>query len=73
VGDLTSALGITPNRRFPRLPGTTAQLELAEKRTLEFGLPPIPGTSQSFPVQGAGRKPVRNTRLAATSNGSVTL
>ncbi|HEY6495394.1 MAG TPA: alkaline phosphatase family protein [Trebonia sp.] len=72
VGDFTSALGTTPNRRFPRLPATTGQLELAEKRTLEFGLPPIPGASQSFPVQGSGTKPVRSARSAASS-GSVTV
>ncbi|HEY1822934.1 MAG TPA: alkaline phosphatase family protein [Trebonia sp.] len=72
VGDFTSALGTTPNRRFPRLPATTAQLELAEKRTLEFGLPPIPGASQSFPVQGSGTKPVRSAKAAAPTSGSVT-
>jgi phospholipase C len=72
VGDFTSALGTTPNRRFPRLPATTAQLELAEKRTLEFGLPPIPGASQSFPVQGSGTKPVRSTKAVAPTSGSVT-
>jgi phospholipase C len=69
VGDLTSALGTTPYGRFPRLPSTTAQLELAEQRTVEFGLPPIPGASQSFPVQGSGTKPVRSTKSA----GSVTV
>jgi phospholipase C len=73
VGDFTTALGITPSRRFPRLPSTTAQLALAEKRALEFGLPPIPGANQSFPVQGAGRKPVRNAKnsAAALARGSV--
>jgi phospholipase C len=73
VGDFTTALGVTPNRRFPRLPATTAQLALAEKRALEFGLPPIPGATQSFPVQGAGRKPVRNAKnsAAALARGSV--
>src|SRR5277367_448253 len=39
VGDFTTALGTTPFRRFPRLPDTKAQLELAEKRSLEFALP----------------------------------
>jgi phospholipase C len=73
VGDFTSALGTTPNGRFPRLPATTAQLELAEKRTTEFGLPPIPGASQSFPVQGGGSKPVRSTKLTAATSGSVTV
>jgi phospholipase C len=73
VGDFTAALGTTANRRFPRLPGTTAQLELAEKRTLEFALPPIPGKKQTFPDQPAGRKPVRNRRTAGQPTGSVTL
>jgi phospholipase C len=73
VGDFTAALGTTANRRFPRLPGTTAQLELAEKRTLEFALPPIPGKKQTFPDQSAGRKPVRNRRTAGQPAGSVTL
>ena len=66
VGDFTSALGTTPNRRFPRLPSTTAQLELAEKRTLEFPLPAIPGASQSFPVQGSGTRPVRSKKTAGS-------
>ncbi len=69
VGDLTSALGITPNRRIPRLPSTTRQLQLAEQRSAEFPLPAIPGASQSFPVQGPGRKPVRKVTNSA---GSVT-
>jgi phospholipase C len=73
VGDFTSALGTTPHRRFPRLPATTRQLELAEKRTVEFALPPIPGANQSFPVQGAGTKPVRSGKAAVKANGSVTL
>ena len=78
VGDFTSALGATPYGRFPRLPSTTAQLELAEQRTLEFPLPPIPGASQTFPVQGSGTKPVRSAlrstggRSASISSGSVT-
>jgi phospholipase C len=58
VGDFTSALGAYPNRRFPRLPQTTAQLEAAENQVVQFELPPIPGASQTFPVQPAGRKPV---------------
>jgi len=73
VGDFTTALGTTPNGRVPRLPATTAQLELAEKRTTEFGLPPIPGATQSFPVQGAGTKPVRGGTAAASKSGSVTV
>jgi phospholipase C len=73
VGDFTAALGTTANRRLPRLPGTTAQLELAEKRSLEFALPPIPGKKQTFPDQPAGKKPVRNRQAAAQPSGSVTL
>jgi phospholipase C len=57
VGDLTSALGAFPNRRFPRLPQTTAQLEAAENEVTEFQLPPIPGAAQTFPVQPPGSKP----------------
>jgi phospholipase C len=68
VGDLTSALGATPNGRFPRLPGTKAQLEAAENEVLQFQLPPIPGASQTFPVQPAGTKPVVS---AATSTAGV--
>jgi phospholipase C len=58
VGDLTSALGSVPNGRFPRLPQTKAALETAENEVLQFPLPPIPGASQTFPVQPAGSKPV---------------
>jgi len=67
VGDLTSALGAHANRRFPRLPQTTAQLEAAENQVLQFDLPPIPGASQTFPVQPPGTKPVPNA--AATTVG----
>jgi phospholipase C len=73
VGDFTYTLGATLNGRFPRLPDTTAQLELAEKRSLEFALPPIPGAKQSFPVQAGGRKLLRSRANAALRNGSVTL
>ena len=73
VGDFTTALGTVPNQRFPRLPDTTAQLELAEKRTLGFPLPPIPGAKQSFPDQPDGHKPVRSRRAAAHPSGRVTL
>ena len=66
VGDLTSALGAVPNGRFPRLPGTKAELEAAENEVLQFQLPPIPGASQTFPVQPPGRKPVR-TGAASTA------
>jgi phospholipase C len=58
VGDLTSALGSVPDGRFPRLPQTKAALETAENEVLQFQLPPIPGASQTFPVQPAGAKPV---------------
>jgi phospholipase C len=67
VGDFTSALGTVPNRRFPRLPGTTRQLELAEQQVAEFALPAIPGADQTFPVQPAGRKPVRSTSQSAAN------
>ncbi len=71
VGDFTTALGTTPSRRFPRLPSTTAQLELAEKRALEFPIPAIPGSDQTFPVQGSGSKPVRQATPAVAPAGSV--
>src|ERR1700678_1376148 len=67
VGDFTSALGARPNRRVPRLPQTTAQLEAAENQVLQFELPAIPGASQTFPVQPPGSKPVPNA--AATTVG----
>jgi phospholipase C len=60
VGDFTSALGSIPYGRFPRLPGTKAQLEAAENEVLQFQLPPIPGANQTFPVQPPGHKPVRD-------------
>jgi phospholipase C len=60
VGDFTSALGSVPNGRFPRLPGTKAQLEAAENEILRFPLPAIPGANQTFPVQPSGSKPVRD-------------
>jgi len=58
VGDLTSALGFQPNRSWGRLPETAAQLEAAEQQVLQFQLPAIPGSSQSFPVVPPGTKPV---------------
>jgi phospholipase C len=64
VGDFTAALGSVPNGRFPRLPGTKAQLEAAENEVLQFQLPPIPGASQTFPVQPPGSKPVRDAALS---------
>jgi len=69
VGDFTSALGAVPNGRFPRLPGTTAQLEVAENQVLQFQLPPIPGASQTFPVQPPGTKPTPTS--SASLAGSV--
>jgi phospholipase C len=68
VGDFTSALGVFPSGRFPRLPGTIAELEAAENEVLEFQLPAIPGASQTFPVQPPGSKPVRD---GATSTVGV--
>jgi phospholipase C len=60
VGDFTSALGTAPSRRFPRLPDTKQQLELAEQEVQQFQLPPFPGANQTPPVQPHGSKPVRN-------------
>jgi phospholipase C len=60
VGDFTSVFGSVPYGRFPRLPGTKAQLEAAENEVIQFQLPPIPGASQTFPVQPPGNKPVRD-------------
>jgi phospholipase C len=68
VGDFTSVLGGTPYGRFPRLPGTKAELEAAENEVIQFQLPPIPGASQTFPVQPPGSKPVRD---GATSTVGV--
>jgi phospholipase C len=70
VGDFTSALGTVPDRRFPRLPGTTKELELAEQQVTDFVLPPIPGADQTFPVQPPGRKPVRQTPAATKAVGA---
>jgi phospholipase C len=69
VGDFSAALGTVPRRRFPRLPGTTAELERAEAQAREFPLPAIPGAAQHFPVQPPGRKPVRNEAAAANVVG----
>ena len=66
VGDLSSVLGGIPNRRFPRLPATAAQLEAAENEVLQFQLPPIPGASQTFPVQPPGSKPPVPKAAAST-------
>jgi phospholipase C len=70
VGDFTTALGTVPDGRFPRLPGTTKQLELAEQQVTEFGLPPIPGADQTFPVQPPGTRPVRSRPAATTVTGA---
>ena len=75
VGNFTTALGTTPFRRFPRLPDTKAQLELAEKEVVRFSLPPYPGANQTPPVQPPGFKPVRGGKpsSATTAPGSVTV
>jgi phospholipase C len=69
VGDFTSALGTVPNRRFPRLPDTVAELRRAERNSVRFELPAIPGAAQSFPVQGHGSRPVRNAPAASAVVG----
>jgi phospholipase C len=69
VGDLTSALGMYPSRRFGRLPDTVRDLERAEREVVEFQLPPIPGASQTFPTQGSGTRPVRGTSADAAVEG----
>jgi len=70
AGDLTSALGVAPSRRVPRLPATTAELELAEEQFKTLPLPPIPGAQQVFPVQPPGQKPVRDAAATATVKGA---
>jgi phospholipase C len=69
VGDFTSALSAGPNRRFPRLPDTVAELERAERNSQRFELPPIPGANQTFPIQGHGSRPVRNAAAASAVVG----
>jgi phospholipase C len=69
AGDFTSALGTVPDRRFPRLPDTKKQLELAESEVLEFKLPPYPGAKQTKPVQPPGSKPVRGGASTAAVVG----
>jgi len=73
VGDFSTALGAVPFGRFPRLPDTKAQLELAEQQVLNFQLPPYPGATQTPPVQPPGFKPVRGGQVAAITSGSVTV
>jgi phospholipase C len=72
AGNFAAALGTVPFGRFPRLPDTKAQLELAEQEVVKFQLPPFPGATQTPPVQGAGTKPVRGGQPAATP-ASVTV
>jgi phospholipase C len=67
VGDFTGALGAVPSRRFPRLPATTRELELAEAQVQNFELPAIPGAAQSFPVQPPGHRPVRNAAASVSA------
>ena len=69
VGDFTSALGLVPWRRIPRLPGTTSELERAENEVVRFQLPPFPGANQTFPVQIPGSKPVRDAAASAAAVG----
>jgi phospholipase C len=57
TGDLASVLGTT-RYAAPRLPGTQAALVAAEEQVRRFALPPIPGASQTFPVQPHATKPV---------------
>jgi phospholipase C len=69
VGDFTSALGTFPSGRFPRLPDTKGELELAEQEVLRFQLPPYPGTNQTFPVQPPGYRPQRHAAAAPSVVG----
>jgi phospholipase C len=56
AGNLASVLGPTAYAS-PRLPAAQAELVAAEKQVTSFPLPPIPGTSQTFPRQPHGTKP----------------
>jgi phospholipase C len=70
VGDFTSALGVFPFGRVPRLPDTKQQLERAEEEVIDFQLPPIPdGSTQTPPVQPPGYKPVRGAATAPAAVG----
>src|SRR5580658_3514629 len=69
AGDLTSALGLHPSYRRPRLPDTVRELERAEREVVEFQLPPIPGANQTFPVQGSGARRVRGAAAGANVVG----
>jgi phospholipase C len=64
VGDFTSALGVFPSGRFPRLPDTKRQLERAEEEVIQFQLPPFPGATQTPPAQAFGTRPVRSAKSA---------
>ena len=66
AGDLSSVLGSGPPLRAPRLPGTAAELLIAEQQVRNFQLPPIPGASQTFPVQPRGTRPMPNVAAAAS-------
>jgi phospholipase C len=57
AGNLASVLGPTAYAS-PRLPAAQAELVAAEKQVARFPLPPIPGTSQTFPHQPHGTKPI---------------
>lgn len=69
VGDFSSALGMFPNGRFPRLPDTKRELERAEEEVVRFKLPPFPGAHQTFPFQPHGHKPERNSAAASAAVG----
>ncbi len=69
VGDFTSALGLRPSRRFPRLPDTKRELEQAEEEVVRFQLPPFPGANQVLPVQPPGTKPVRDEAARTAAVG----
>jgi phospholipase C len=56
VGDFTTALACPSPRTFPGLPSTKAGLVLAQQEVERFQLPPIPGASQTFPVQPPGER-----------------
>ncbi|MFB7669337.1 alkaline phosphatase family protein [Kitasatospora sp. NPDC056138] len=62
-GDLTSAFQFGhAAARAPRLPGTAAQLALAEKEVATLPPPVLPGAGQHFPHQERGRRPHRPAR-----------
>jgi phospholipase C len=70
VGDFGTALGTVPSARIPRLPATTKELAQAEEQVVRFKLPPIPKRKQSFPVQGRGNKPVRDSAAVTSAIGA---